>query len=161
MAEKTIHAWGRIRKGDFVGGTIWRADYDLFYVMPIECDRRDNNIIYPKETVKEKYTCGGWLSDFRKVDALQNFFKESKQYEISTSVIEKIVDVSSYKTGPDPSAFIDGVVTGGVSLGVAKAMASSNGRRSLAVYTKDGKKMLIEFFNDSLAAEFEQLLFIL
>ena len=79
---------------------------------------------------------------------------------MTTNTIEKIVEVSSQQSGPNGDAFIRGALVGGIGMGIATAMKSTSSSSTLAVYLKNGKKMLIEFYGIPNARMFQNDLFI-
>ena len=157
MAMMTAYASGKITKGNFEGHTIWFMNNDLFYVV----DSTDWHYQSMANIQVMEFTYNSWGARFRTHADLLAFLNQRKKYEITTSKVDRIVNVSSFQTGPSAAAFVDGALTAGIGYGAAKAMASVQSKTTLAVYMKDGKKMLIEFVNKAHAAQFQSELFIL
>lgn len=153
---KTYSAAGVVVKGDFEGLYVWNWDGDNYYVVG------DGVHPYNKDLqIKSKASYElGLLKDFLTSDALQMFIKTSKRYTLNSYAIEKIVEVDSNKTGPSADAFVRGALFGGALFGAAAAMSSQSSSATLAVYTKDGKKMLIKFYSITAAQKFSQAFFV-
>lgn len=155
---KTYSAVGVVLKGDFAGCYVWNWDGDNYYVVG------DGVHPYNKDLpVKSQasYELGwGLLKEFVNLDSLNKFLEASKQYVLNSDVIDKIVDVDSKQNGPSADAFIRGTLFGGATLGAAAAMYSQTSSATLAVYTKDEKKMLIKFYSISSAQRFQHAFFV-
>lgn len=149
---KQVHASGKVIKGDFNGCYVIPWDNDLWYVIG------DGKVPagYMHEGPVYKV---GFLQEFFSPDDLLKYINDNKKYEITTAKIDRIVDAASFQTTPSASAFVDGSLTAGVGYGIAKAMSSARSSKTLAVYTTDGKKILIEFYSSAYAAHFQNDLF--
>lgn len=139
------YAFGQVASGDYAGCTVWKMTDNEYVVV---------------RGAQTSYKIGYLGCDFGTLSQLANFLKLRQECSLTTETIEKIVEASSYTSGPDARAFIDGALTAGVGYGMAKAMNSAYSRASVAVYLKDGKKMMIEFFSIENARIFQNNLFI-
>lgn len=152
---KTVYAEGIIMKGDFRGCYVWKWDDENYYIVG---DGKTANGDMLKGAPKYEIKIG--FSYFWAPEAFWKFLDSNKQYVLNSDVIEKYVEVGSHENGPDPSAIAKGTFYGGAAFGAAVGMASHSSSESLAVYLKDGKKMLIEFYSIASAQKFKQDMFV-
>lgn len=106
----------------------------------------------------------GWyyvsiLSPFKNYQQVAEHMNKNTKYKITSEMIENIKEVSSYQTDPSSGAFLSGLVTGGLALGAAKVLNSVSSSSNLAVYFKNGDKMLIQFNSIPLAGIFKAEMF--
>ena len=152
MAE-TWNACGVVVKGDCTGCYVWKWDDNTYFVVGAGVNNYN--------VAKNAPSCQiGLWKDFGYIWELQGFLKKYKKCELTTNTIEKIVEVSSQQSGPNGDAFIRGALVGGIGMGIATAMKSTSSSSTLAVYLKNGKKMLIEFYGIPNARMFQNDLFI-
>lgn len=152
MAE-IWNAAGVVVKGDCAGYYVWKWDDDKYLVVGPGVNSYDVAKNAPT------YKIGLW-KDFTDIFDFQHFLKKYTKCELTTNTIEKIVEVNSQQNGPSGDAFIRGALVGGLGLGLATAMKSTSSSSTLAVYLKNGTKMLIEFYGIPNARQFQQDLFI-
>lgn len=152
---KTVHAEGKIIKGDFQGCYLWKWDDENYYIVG---DAYTANGSLLKASPKYEVKVG--FSFFWTQQAFQLFLDSNKQCVLNSEVIDKFVDVSSSNHGPDPSVVSKATFYGGAAFGIAAGMTSNSSSATLAVYLKDGKKMLIEFYSIARAQKFKQDMFV-
>ena len=152
-----VSAEGVIVKGDFQGCYVWKWDEEKYYIVG---DGVHPTVAAATVKGKPKYEISLRLvSDFFKLEHFFMFIASNNRYTLNSDVIDKYVEVSSSQNGPDPSAIAKGTFYGGAAFGAALGMASQTSSASIAVYLKDGKKMLIEFYSIANAEKFKQNMF--
>lgn len=140
------NAWGEIVQGDWIGHRIIPI-YDDNSALGVLTG--SGNKIYhdcSDNSYKSQGTSGG----------IKN---QTIVARLSSSTIERYVEVGNSHSGPNAGAFIAGTLTGGALLGAAAAMSSVSSTTDIAVYMKNGKKFIIHFFSQDAAQKFKQLAF--
>lgn len=153
MAEY-VNAFGKVVKGDFAGCYVWCWNHNLYLVVS------DGPNFSGMHCSGPTFKIGFFGAHFGTTEQWVSFLQSNKKYEITPPMVENVVEAASYQTSPSASAFVNGALTAGVGYGMAKAMASVQSSESVAVYMKDGKKMLIEFYTPKNAATFKNDMFV-
>ena len=144
--------------GKIIRGTA--SGYSIFKYGDDDWRAVDTSVKAPSgESLMNGWYYVGILSPFRNYQQVAEHMERNTKYKISSRNIENIKDISSYQTGPSSGAFLSGVATGGLALGAARAMNSVSSSSSLAIYFKNGDKMLIQFESIPIAETFKAEMF--
>ena len=153
MAEYRT-ALGKVVKGDYAGSYIWKWNNEEYWIVS------DGPNFSGMKCYGPTFKIGFFGAQFGTVDQFRDFLRSNRKCVISTSSIERITAAGSYQTGPSAAAFVDGALTAGIGYGMAKAMNSVQSSASVAVYMKNGEKMMIEFYSIPSATCFQNDMFI-